>query len=109
MANNYPGNYNFVRDNLGVDPIANPCRFTECLVAMEKYSTPWWYEYRLNYAKLANMQIKEPVLLIQFAVFKKGVEKVIGRAVRDIELNIDNTTLIDEFNEKYQTYKSDDD
>lgn len=107
MANSYPGNYNFVRDTLGVDPIANPCRFTECIVAMEKYSSPWWFEHRLDNAALASMQLNEPVLLIRFSAFKKGVEKVLGRTIRDTELTIENVALIAEFNEKYATYKSD--
>ena len=108
MASTYPGNYNYARDDLGIDPIKEPGRFEECIKAMEKYSTPWWYDHRADCAILANMQLREPVLLIRSNTFVSGIEKVIGRRIQrpDEEIRITNASLIEEFDVKYKEYCS---
>lgn len=105
MAGIYMGHFDYLRDKLDINPVKENERFEECLAAMEKYPTPWWYDLRHNHEELAACQIDEPVLLIRWYAFKDGVEKVLGRKLAENELHSQNTALLEEFREKYQRLK----
>lgn len=100
MSKMYEGDFNYLRDELDIHPQSQ--RFEECLTAMKKYSSPWWYELKGDAKELAAMQMNEPVLLILMNTFKKGVEKVLGRKIGDNELSHNNTELKKEFEAHYQ-------
>lgn len=92
--------FDYVRDVLRINPGKDPEQFDECLIAMQKYIEPWWRTLH-DKVQLAAQQIDEHVLLIDWHVFKSGVEAVLGRYLREKELSSENTTLIAEFKEKY--------
>ena len=103
----YVGNFSYLRDTLGISPVKTPERFDNCLVAMEQYDTPWWYDLRNSLEDLAAAQISEPILLIEWNDFKKGVELVLGRKLCHNEnLAMDNQELLHEFKTKYEAMKT---
>lgn len=106
MASSYQGHFAYVEDILDISPSREPKRFYACHDAMEKYDTPWWHELRNDPTELAAKQIKEPVLLVNMYTFTKGVEKVLGRALKSDELSFNNKELIAEFEEKYAAIKA---
>ena len=106
MASAYAGNYNYLHDELDINPIENSKRFELCLAAMQKYSSPWWHELRCNVRELAAMQLKEPVLLIRASKLQEGVELVLDRKVNEDELSANNEALIAEFEAKYFEWKA---
>ena len=100
MAKIYEGDFTYLQDEMDIHPLAE--LFEECLEAMHRYPSPWWFELRNDPAALAAKQIHEPALLVRMNTFKKGVEKVIGRKLAEGELTFKNMELKKEFDEKYQ-------
>lgn len=93
-------NFEYIKETLLINPATNPHGFEECLKAMEKYKTPWWAKERDRRVQ-ANWQIDEPVLLIPWQIFKKGVEDILGYTLEDKELSSDNGDMIIKFHERY--------
>ncbi|SRR6266567_5087366 len=73
-----------------------------CLQAMQKYGSNHWWEPGVDPRDLAYYQLKEPIMLVEFARFHEAVELLLGRPVWTHEFGgMGIKRLIREAEEKY--------
>lgn len=70
------------------------------LIVMDKYiDNRWWLADDIK--RMCYFQLQEKILLIEFEIFHKGVELLLGRGVQTIEFS-SMRTLYEEAAKKYK-------